>query len=131
VSGIVLAIQEAGDAENPVAVGAGGIATEGNGEQLERLFLTRKVESIDHPEHLVFARRGEEDDTRHWHGIRCAKRREPGVAVGVDVYIEMADKCDAVFRPLPAAGAKWVGSNIDIRSGPVFVCEPVEVTRRE
>ena len=49
VRGIVLAIQEAGDAKYPVAVGASGITTESDGKQFERLFLTRKVEVIDAP----------------------------------------------------------------------------------
>ena len=46
VRGIVLAIQESGDAKHPVAVGASGIAAEGDGEQLERLFLLRRSRSL-------------------------------------------------------------------------------------
>ena len=51
MSWIVLAIQESGDAENPVAVGASGIAAKRDGEQLERLFLTHRVEAVDPPKH--------------------------------------------------------------------------------
>lgn len=49
VSGVVLAIQESRYTENPVAVRASGIAAEGDGEQLKRLFLTLKVEILDSP----------------------------------------------------------------------------------
>ena len=49
---VVLAIQGAGYAEDAVAVGASGIATESNGEKFERGFLTVEVEAIDPPEHL-------------------------------------------------------------------------------
>ena len=87
VGRIVLAIQESGDAEDPVAVGASGIAAEFDGEQLERLFLTLKVEAIDPPEHLVFAGRCREDRRRRWDGIGGPERSEPGVAIRVDIYI--------------------------------------------
>ena len=47
--GIVLPIQEAGDTQDTVAVGASRIAPEGNGEELECLFLTCKVETFHAP----------------------------------------------------------------------------------
>jgi hypothetical protein len=56
VGRIVLAIKVSGQTENSVAVGANGIAAEGDGEQLERLFLTRKVEAINPPKHLILTR---------------------------------------------------------------------------
>src|SRR6185437_15322926 len=40
VGWIVFPIQKARDTQDSVAIGAGGIAAEGNGEQFERLFLT-------------------------------------------------------------------------------------------
>jgi hypothetical protein len=87
VDGIVLTIQETRQTENTVAVSTSGIATEGNSEQLEHLFLTRKVEAIDPPEHLIFTWRCRKDCGGRWHGIRCPQLSEPGVAVRVDVYI--------------------------------------------
>src|SRR5260370_6490064 len=53
VSGIVLAIQETRHAEDTVAVRAGRVATEGDGEQLQCALLSLKVEAIDAPEHLI------------------------------------------------------------------------------
>jgi hypothetical protein len=41
--------------EHPIAVRAGRIAAEGDGEQLERLFLPLEVEALDAPEDLIFA----------------------------------------------------------------------------
>ena len=78
---IVLAIQETGDAEHPVAIGAGGIAAEGDGEPLERQFLLCKVEA--------FHRAKAPDIFRaNWRGSRWRRycigrpeRSEPGVSV--------------------------------------------------
>ena len=56
MGGIVLLVQEAGDAEHPVAVRAGRVAAEGDGEQLERLLLPLEVKALNTPEDLAFAR---------------------------------------------------------------------------
>ncbi len=67
VGWIVFAIEETGNAQDTVAIGASGIAAEGNGEQLERLFLTRKVEAFDPPKRLIFAGRCGENRGRRRH----------------------------------------------------------------
>src|SRR5579871_3200087 len=70
VCGRILPIEEAGDAEYPVAIGAGRIATEGNGELLESHLLRLKIEAFDAPEDLVLARRSSEDSGSRRHRIR-------------------------------------------------------------
>ena len=61
---IVLLVQEAGDAEHPVAVRTGGVAAEGDGEQLERLLLPLEVEALDAPKDLVLVWRCGENGSR-------------------------------------------------------------------
>jgi hypothetical protein len=51
----ILLIQESGDAEDAVAIGASEIAAEGNGEELEGRFLLLEIEAIDAPKRLVLA----------------------------------------------------------------------------
>ena len=87
VGGIVLPIEETGDAQDAVAIGAGGVAAEGNGEQLERLFLPRKVEPFDAPKYLILTGRRGENRGRWRHQFRCPERSETGIPVCI--YIEV------------------------------------------
>ncbi len=43
----------------------------------------------------------------------------------------MANGCNAFFRPFPAAGLKWIGSDIDIGSCAVLIREPGAIARGE
>jgi hypothetical protein len=43
----------------------------------------------------------------------------------------MANGCDALFCPLPAAGSERIGSDIDVCASVVFVGEPTEISRRK
>ena len=52
------------------------------------------------------------------------ERRDSGLAVHVDIDVEMANRCDALLRSLPAAWAKWIGGYIDVCAVGVFVGEP-------
>src|SRR5208337_4587397 len=86
----ILPVEETGDAQHPVTVGASGIAAEGLGDQLERLFLALEVEASDSPESLVFARRSRDDSGRRGNQIGCPQSSEPGVAVFINIYIDVA-----------------------------------------
>ena len=81
----ILPIEESGQPENPVAVGASRIATKGEGEALECCFLALEVEAFDSPENLILAGRCGED--RRWcrDGIRGAERSDTRLPVEVDV----------------------------------------------
>ncbi len=128
---IVLAIQESGEAENPVAVGASGIAAKGNGKQFQRAFLLFESEAFNSPEDLILTERCREDRIRRGNRIRGPERSEAGLAIGVQIQIQMPDRGDALFGAFAAARAKRIGSHIDIRAGRVLVREPAEVTRRK
>ena len=39
----------------------------------------------------------------------------------------MPDLGDAFLGPLPAAGSQWIGGDIDVRSGRVFVRQPAQI----
>src|SRR5579862_3205435 len=43
----------------------------------------------------------------------------------------MANGCDALFCPLPAARSERIGSDIDVCASVVFVGEPTEIIRRK
>ena len=49
MSGFVLAVEESRHSKNAVAVGASGVSTEGDGEQLQRVLLLVEVEAFDPP----------------------------------------------------------------------------------
>ncbi len=85
--GQILAIQESGDAEDAVAVGASGIAAEGDSEQLERGLLTFGVEAIDALEHLVLIGRCRQNRRGWRNGIGRPERSDAGRPIRVDVYI--------------------------------------------
>jgi hypothetical protein len=130
VRGIVLAVAESGHTENPVAVGASGVATEGDGEQLERVLLLVEVEAFDPPKHLILA--GDVERIT----VGTARHPTPGAQrfgspIYVDVDIEMANFRDAVLRPLAAARAKRIGSDVDVRAVVVLIAQPREIARRE
>ena len=101
------------------------------GEQLERLFLALEVEAGDSPERLIFAGRSRENRGRRGHSIRRPQRSEPGVAVVINIDIEMADGCDALLGALAAAGAERIGGDIDVRAVVVLEGEPCHIARRE
>ena len=109
VRGIILAISEAWHAENTIAVGAGGIAAEGEGQNFQCTFLPLEIEAIDPPEHLILTGRSRENDVRSGSGIGGPERCEPGLAVGVDVHIEMPHGGDALFGASATTGdaADW------------------------
>ena len=67
---IVFAIQESGQAENPVAVGAGWIATEGNRKQFQSAFLLFERKALNSPEDLVLTELSGEDCARCGNRIR-------------------------------------------------------------
>lgn len=129
VGRIVLAIQETGDAKDTVAVGASRIGAEGKGEQLERLFLTRKVKAFDAPKHLIFAGRSRQNRGRRRYGNRCPECSESGIAIGIYIEIEMPDRCDAFLSTFAAARAKRIGGGIDVRADAVLIGEPRLIAR--
>jgi hypothetical protein len=47
--------------EDPVAVGASGIAAEGDGDQFKRAFLLLEGKAVNAPEDRIFAERCRED----------------------------------------------------------------------
>ena len=101
--GRILLVEETGYAQHTVSVGASRIAAEGLGDQLERLFLPLEVEAGDSPERLVFARRSRDDRGRRGNQIGRPQRSEPGVAVVINIYIDVADGCDALLGAFAAA----------------------------
>src|SRR5579875_3801169 len=129
VGRIVLLVQEAGDAEHPVTVRAGRVAAKGESKQFQRLFLTLEIEALDAPKDLILTGRRRQNRSRRRHEFRCPKRSEPGIAIGVDVQIKVADGSDVLFRALPAARAEWIGSNVDVGSSMVLIDEPGLVAR--
>ncbi len=130
-AGSYLRFRKPGNRRTRLQSVASGIAAEGDGEQLESAFLRGEVEAFDAPKHLVLTLRCREDCRGNRHGIRRPERSEPGVSVRVDVYIEVANRCDALFRPPTAAGAKRIGGDVDVRTGAVLVREPGEIARRK
>jgi len=82
---------------------------EGLGNQFERLFLPLEVEASDSPERLVFTRRSRDDRGWRGHSIRRPQRSEPGVAVCINIYIDVADGCDALLGALAAACMERIG----------------------
>ena len=56
MSGFVLAVEESWHSKNTVAVGASGVATESDYQQLQRVLLLIEVEAFDLPQRLVLAR---------------------------------------------------------------------------
>src|SRR5208282_2440624 len=128
---IVLAIQESRQAENPIAVRAGGIAAKRNRKQFQRAFLLFESKAIHAPENLVLAKRCGEDRIRRGNRIRGAERSEAGLAIGVEIKVEMPDRGDALFGTFVATRTKRIGSHIDVRPGRVLVRQPAQVTRRK
>src|SRR5271170_7066210 len=95
VSWIVFAIQEAGYSKYTIAIGASWVATESNCEMLELIFLTHQIEAVDTPKSLVFIGRCGEDGSSRGYKIGGLDRRDSGLAVRVDIDIEMAYRRDA------------------------------------
>ena len=87
--GSYLQFRSPGQAEKPVAVGASGIAAEGDRKQFQRAFLLLKSEAIHAPEDLIFAERCREDCVRRWNRIRGPERSETGLAVDIQVEIRI------------------------------------------
>src|SRR4029077_8508116 len=114
---IVLAIQESGKAENPIAVRAGGIAAKGNRKQFQRAFLLFKSEAVNSPEDLVLTERCREDCIRRGNRIRGAERSEAGLAIGVQIKVQMPDRGDTLFGAFAAGTAKggWSPKNFCLR----------------
>src|SRR5271155_130703 len=102
---IVLAIQESRQAENPIAVRAGGIAAKGNGKQFQGAFLLFESESVNSPKDLVLTERCREDRVRRGNCIGGAKRSEARLSIGVQIKVQMADRGDALFSAFAAARA--------------------------
>ena len=90
IRGIVLAIEESGQAENPVAVGTSGIAAKGNGKQFQGAFLLFESEAVNSPKDLVFTERCREDCIRRGNRIGGPERSEAGLSIGIQIQIEMA-----------------------------------------
>ena len=107
--GRILPVKETGYAQHTVSVGASGIAAEGLGDQLQRLFLTLEVEAGDSPERLIFARRSRDDCSWRRNQIGRPQRSESGVAVLINIYIDVADGCDALLGALAAACMERIG----------------------
>ena len=128
---VVLAIKESGQAENPIAVRAGGIAAKGNGKQFQGAFLLLESETFHSPENLVLTEGCREDDIRRWNRIGRPERRDAVLSIGIQIQIEMAYCNDAFFGTFAAVRAKRIGSYVDIRASSVLMGEPGEVTRGE
>jgi hypothetical protein len=60
-----------------------------------------------------------------------SERSDSLLAVYVDVEVEVANFRDAVLRPLAAARAKRIGSDIDVRAVVVLIAQPREIAGRE
>src|SRR5580658_2294561 len=127
----ILLILESGDAENAVAVGASRIAAESDGELFECSFLPLEIEAIDPPKRLVLAGRCGEDGRWRRDSIGYPERSDTGIPIRVDIYIEMADRCDAVFGTASATRAKRIGSDIDVRPRMLLVGKPTKISRRD
>jgi hypothetical protein len=128
---IVLAIQESRQAEDAVAVCAGGIAAKGNREQFQGAFLLFESKAVNPPEDLVLTERSREDCVRWGNRIGSPERSEMGLPVGIQVEIQMPHCGDALFGAFAAARAQRIGGHIDVRADRVFVRKPAEVTRRK
>src|ERR1035441_1467394 len=100
---IVLAVAESRHTEDTVAIRAGWVTTEGDGKKLERVLLLVKVEALDPPKHLVFARRCRENRGRNRHRIGRSQSADSVLAVHIDVEIEVANLRDALLRSFAAA----------------------------
>src|SRR5208282_5665174 len=87
--------------------------------------------AIHAPENLVLAKRCGEDRIRRGNRIRGAERSEAGLAIGVEIKVEMPDRGDALFGTFVATRTKRIGSHIDVRPGRVLVRQPAQVTRRK
>ena len=92
--------------------------------------LLVEVESFDPPKRLILAGRCREDRARNGYGIRRPERSDALLTIYVDVDVEMADFGDAVLRPLSAARAKRIRSDIDVRAVVVLIAQPREIARR-
>src|ERR1700679_729608 len=131
VSGNVFTVAESRHTENAVAVGASGVSTERDGEQLQCAFLLVEVEALDAPKHLILVRRCRENHSRSRHDITYPERSDTGIPVYVDIYIEMTNFGDAVLRPLAAARAERIGSDVDIRAVVILIAQPGEIAWRK
>ena len=130
VSRIVLAVAEARHAKHPVAVGASRVSTEGYSEQLQRVLLLIKVEPFDPPKRLVLAGRSRKDCARNGHGIRRSQGGNSLLTIYVDIYIKVANLCDAFLGPLPNTGKQWIGGNIDVRAVVILIAQPSKIAWR-
>jgi hypothetical protein len=131
IRGIVLAIEESGQTENPVTVGTSGVAAKGNGKQFQGAFLLFESESVNSPKDLVFTERCREDCIRRGYRIGGPERSEVGLSIGIQIQIEMAYCNDGFFCAFAALRAKRIGGYIDIRASSVLMGEPRKVVRCE
>src|SRR5208282_3489390 len=124
-------MQETRQAKDAVTVGAGGIAAKGDRKQFQGAFLLFESEAVHSPEDLVFTERCREDCI--WRGNRFGgpERSEMGLAVGIQIKVQMPHRGDALFGAFAAARAQRIGSHIDVRADRVLMSEPAEVTRRK
>ena len=109
--GRILPVEETGNAQHSVSVRASGIATEGLGDQFERLFLTLEVEASDSPERLVFAGRSRDDRGRRGNQIGRPQRSEAGVAILVDLCIVDPEKALSVSRQMHSKAGLLMGTS--------------------
>ncbi len=63
--------------------------------------------------------------------IRLHECSDSVVTIYVDVEVQVTNFRNAVLRPLAAAGAERIGSDIDVRAIVVLVAQPREIARRD
>ena len=102
---LVLESRESRQAKDAVAVGASGIAPEGDGKQLEGAFLLLEGIAVYAPKDLILAERCREDCVRRGNGIGGPERSEAGLAVGIQIKISI-HRGDALLGALAAVPVK-------------------------
>jgi hypothetical protein len=102
---MVFAIQETRYSEYTVAIAAGWVATKGSCDLLEYIFLTHQVEAAGTPKSLIPTGRCGKDHRRSGYEMGGADSRHAGIAVRVEVDVDMTYRCDALLRTLFAAHA--------------------------
>src|SRR5712692_10225748 len=114
---MVFATQVTRRAGDPADVGADGISTEDDAEQLKCAFLPLEWRAINPPSNLVLAGRYRGDPSRREKCLGGPERSEVSVAVGLQITVQMPYLSDASFGAFAAAGAKLIGSNVALGSG--------------
>jgi hypothetical protein len=114
---IVLAIPESRQAEDPVAVHAGGISAKGNRKQFEGAFLLLEGETVNTAEDLIFVERSREDCGRRGNYIGGPERSEAGLTVDIEIEVQTPYLGGAIFGGFASVRAKRIGSNVDLGSG--------------